>query len=173
MAAYHAHRTSKCMAVGDVRTAAIPASVGLITRIDNQIGMLMAYLVTSGRLDVTHVVYTSERGDDPGDRRLGEKVPFHNPSVPVPLIVVDPDPAVDATRGTVNSDLVEAIDLIPTLIDAAGARCRTTPSKGTPCLEFKLIVLNHLGGGALRDARLPRGVLDAAEVRGHGRAVRS
>ncbi|PVA05466.1 alkaline phosphatase family protein [Thalassorhabdomicrobium marinisediminis] len=120
LAAYHAHRTSKCMARDDVREAVIPAYMGLITQIDDQIGVLMAHLEAAGKLDDTLIVFTSDHGDYLGDHWLGEKELFHDPSVRVPLIVVDPDPAADATRGTVNSDLVEAIDLVPTLIEASG-----------------------------------------------------
>ncbi|EKE44957.1 sulfatase family protein 8 [Oceaniovalibus guishaninsula JLT2003] len=34
--------------------------------------------------------------------------------------MVDPDPRADATRGRVNGNLVEAIDLVPTFIEASG-----------------------------------------------------
>lgn len=36
------------------------------------------------------------------------------------MILVDPDPAADATRGSVDNRLVEAIDLLPTFVDALG-----------------------------------------------------
>jgi arylsulfatase A-like enzyme len=38
--------------------------------------------------------------------------------VRVPFIVVDPDPAADATRGTVDHRLIEAVDVLPTILDA-------------------------------------------------------
>ena len=41
--------------------------------------------------------------------------------VKIPLIVCDPSPEADATRGTVCDELVEAIDLAPTFLDALGA----------------------------------------------------
>jgi arylsulfatase A-like enzyme len=108
------------MARDDVRQAVIPAYMGLITQIDDQIGVLMQYLKAAGRLDNTLIVFTSDHGDYLGDHWLGEKELFHEQSVRIPLIVVDPDPRADATRGQVNSDLVEAIDLVPTFIEAAG-----------------------------------------------------
>ncbi|MGY9073894.1 MAG: hypothetical protein ACKVHU_13230 [Acidimicrobiales bacterium] len=36
------------------------------------------------------------------------------------MIIVDPRPAADARRGTVFSELVEAIDLVPTFLEALG-----------------------------------------------------
>ncbi len=120
LAAYQAHRTSKCMSRDDVRRTVIPVYMGLITQIDDQIGELMRHLEATGRLDETLIVFTSDHGDYLGDHWLGEKELFHEQSVRVPLIVVDPDARADATRGRVNADLVEAIDLVPTFIEAAG-----------------------------------------------------
>ncbi len=37
-----------------------------------------------------------------------------------PLVVYDPDPAADGTRGSDNDALVESIDLAPTFVGAAG-----------------------------------------------------
>ncbi|MCI5112284.1 MAG: alkaline phosphatase family protein [Marivita sp.] len=120
LAAYQAHRTSKCMSRDEVRQTVIPVYMGLITQIDDQIGELMRHLEAAGRLDDTLIVFTSDHGDYLGDHWLGEKELFHEQSVRIPLIVVDPDPRADATRGQVNSDLVEAIDLVPTFIEAVG-----------------------------------------------------
>jgi arylsulfatase A-like enzyme len=41
--------------------------------------------------------------------------------VKVPLIIYDPSPAADGARGTVCDELVEAIDLVPTFLEAVGA----------------------------------------------------
>ncbi len=38
----------------------------------------------------------------------------------VPLIVYDPDPAADATRGSVETRFAEGIDLVPTFLEALG-----------------------------------------------------
>jgi arylsulfatase A-like enzyme len=51
---------------------------------------------------------------------MGEKDLFHDASARIPLIVIDPSGAADATRGTVCDALVEAIDLAPTFIDWFG-----------------------------------------------------
>ena len=67
------------------------------------------------------IVFTSDHGDYLGDHWLGEKDLFHEPSVKIPLIVYDPSPEADNTRGTVCDALVEAIDLAPTFLEALGA----------------------------------------------------
>jgi len=104
----------------EVRAAAIPAYMGLIKQCDDQMGRLFDYLESSGRMQDTIIVLTSDHGDYLGDHWMGEKDLFHAPSVKVPLIVYDPSPAADATRGTTCEALVEAIDLAATFIDAAG-----------------------------------------------------
>jgi arylsulfatase A-like enzyme len=109
----------------DVRAAVIPAYMGLIHQIDDQIGRVLAWLETSGRIGDTMIVFTSDHGDYLGDHWLGEKELFHEPSVRVPLIIVDPSQEADATRGTVRGELVEAIDLVPTFLDA----CRSKVSR--------------------------------------------
>ena len=51
---------------------------------------------------------------------MGEKDLFHEPVIRCPLIIYDPDPRADVTRGTRCNALVEAIDLAPTFLDVYG-----------------------------------------------------
>ena len=104
----------------DARERVIPAYMGLVKQIDDQIGRLLAFLEERELLDSTLIVFTSDHGDYLGDHWLGEKELFHEESVRVPLIVVDPSSAADSTRGSVEKRLVEAIDLLPTFLDALG-----------------------------------------------------
>lgn len=116
LAAYFEHRFSEVFARPGVREHVIPAYMGLITQIDDQIGRLHRFLENRGLLDNTLIVFTSDHGDYLGDHWLGEKELFHEQSVRIPLIVVDPSPEADATRGAVVEDLVESIDLVPTFV---------------------------------------------------------
>ena len=120
MAGYYGHRYSQAFSRQDVREAVIPAYMGLITQIDDQIGVLIQYLKDSGQADHTLIVFTSDHGDYLGDHWLGEKELFHEPSVRIPLIIMDPTPAADTTRGQVCEDLTEAIDLVPTILATFG-----------------------------------------------------
>jgi len=113
-------RVSRAFARDDVRAAVIPAYMGLIKQIDDSIGVLIEGLRARGLLASTMIVFTSDHGDYLGDHWLGEKDFFHEPSVKIPLIVVDPVPAADRTRGTVCNALIESIDLAPTFVEFAG-----------------------------------------------------
>lgn len=66
------------------------------------------------------VIFTSDHGDYMGDHWLGEKGLFHEVSVRVPLILVDPRSTADSTRGSASSQLVESIDLLPTMLETLG-----------------------------------------------------
>jgi arylsulfatase A-like enzyme len=104
----------------EVATNAKIAYMGLVKQIDDHIGRLAAFLAAAGRLDDTLIVFTSDHGDFLGDHWLGEKEVFYEQAVRIPLIVVDPDPAAAATRGTVDDRFVEGIDILPSFIEAVG-----------------------------------------------------
>ena len=120
LGAFQQHRVSRAFAEDDVRDAVMPAYMGLIKQIDDQMGVLFGFLAERRLLDSTMIVFTSDHGDYLGDHWLGEKELFHEPSVGIPLIICDPDARADATRGTVCGNLVEAIDLAPTFLDVFG-----------------------------------------------------
>ena len=97
-----------------------PAYMGLIKQIDDHLGRLFAVMQKAGRLDDTLIVFTADHGDFLGDHWLGEKEIFYEEVVRVPFIVVDPDAAADATRGSVDRRFVEAVDVVPTCLEALG-----------------------------------------------------
>jgi arylsulfatase A-like enzyme len=119
-AAWAKQRFNRVFARPGVRERVIPAYMGLIAQIDDEIGRLMAWLAETGRDRDTLIVFTADHGDYLGDHWLGEKDLFHEPSVRIPLIVVHPSAEADASRGTVCGAMVEAIDLLPTFVEAAG-----------------------------------------------------
>ncbi|TMV05653.1 phosphonate monoester hydrolase [Ruegeria sediminis] len=104
----------------DVREAVIPAYMGLIKQADDQMGRLFDWMERTGRMQDTMIVLTSDHGDFLGDHWMGEKTFYHDASTRVPLIIYDPSPQADATRGTVCDALVESIDLVPTFVEVAG-----------------------------------------------------
>ena len=115
---------SRNFARDDVRERVIPAYMGLIKQIDDHLGRVLARLESSGLVRNTLIVFSSDHGDYLGDHWLGEKDLFHEPSVRIPLIISDPAPEADAARGSVNHELVEAVDVLPTLVEfAGGGRC--------------------------------------------------
>ena len=128
--AFMAARVSRAFSQDDVRGRVIPAYMGLIKQIDDQIGVLMRFLGDKGLLDSTMIAFTSDHGDYLGDHWLGEKDLFHDCSAKVPLILVDPSRAADGTRGTVSDALVEAIDLVPSFIRYFGGEPKSHVVEG-------------------------------------------
>lgn len=118
--AFMEERVSRAFCDDGTRTRVLTAYMGLIKQIDDQMGRLMAFLDEQGLTDETMIVFTSDHGDYLGDHWMGEKELFHDASSRIPLIVVDPRPEADATRGLKSGALVEAIDVVPTLLDYFG-----------------------------------------------------
>lgn len=112
----------KTFSMDEAREKVIPAYMGLITQIDDQLGVLFKFMEERGLLENTMIVFTSDHGDYLGDHWMGDKDYFHDPSVKIPMIIADPDPAADVTRGTVDDSLVELIDLVPTFVDCQGGK---------------------------------------------------
>jgi len=120
LAEFQSHPESLNFSQDRVRETAIPTYMGLVRQIDDSLGELFAFMAEHDLIEKTMIVFCSDHGDYLGDHWLGEKELFHECAVRVPMIVVDPSPAADATRGAVQSALVEAVDLLPTFIEFAG-----------------------------------------------------
>lgn len=110
----------------EVRDTVVPAYMGLIRQIDDHLGQLFDFMRAQGLDQNTLVVFTADHGDYLGDHWLGEKDLFHDVSAKVPLIIADPRADADTTRGQTCSELVEAVDILPSFIQFAG---------GLPCRE--------------------------------------
>lgn len=140
--AYQDSKICKTVSREEVRTAIIPAYMGLIKQIDDHMGRLFAWMEEKGLMDNTMIVFTSDHGDYLGDHWMGEKDLFHDQSVRVPLIIYDPRKEADATRGTVCEELIEGIDLAPTFLDYFGGEALPHILEGrdlTPLLHGKQV----------------------------------
>ncbi|MGH1479843.1 MAG: alkaline phosphatase family protein [Geminicoccales bacterium] len=156
------------------RETVLPAYMGLIKQIDDHLGKLFDWLEKTGKAKDTMIVFTSDHGDYLGDHWMGEKELFHEVSVRVPLIIYDPRSEADATRGTVTDALVEAIDLVPTFLEATGApsanhrlegRSLQPLLHGQDVTEWRAAVFSEIDY-AFYDARKTLGV-DVADARGY------
>lgn len=165
-AAYLAHGESRTFRSEEVRRTVIPTYMGLVRQIDDHLGRLLARLERLGRMDDTLIVFTSDHGDYLGDHWLGEKELFHETSARIPLIVCDPDPQADPTRGSASDRLVEAIDLVPTFMEAAGLPAQPHRLEGRSLLplirgpmteEWREAAFSELDYG-FRGARLALGL---------------
>jgi arylsulfatase A-like enzyme len=93
---------------------------GNMAEVDHQLGLLLDHLDASGMASDTLVVLTSDHGDQMGDHWLVEKLGWFDESYRIPLLVVDPRPEADATRGTVVDAVTESVDVMPTLCEWMG-----------------------------------------------------
>ena len=120
MRAFMEHDESHAFQDEAKRRHVIPTYMGLIRQLDDHLDRLVRFLKERGQLQNTMIVLTSDHGSYLGDHWLGEKSLFHEASARIPLIVVDPSPAADATRGREEHRFAEAIDLLPTFLEAVG-----------------------------------------------------
>lgn len=113
-------RVSKTFSRDEVRDLVAPVYMGLIKELDDQMGRLFTYLKDSGRMEDTMIVFCSDHGDNMGDHWLGEKDLFHDCSSRIPLLLYDPRPEANVTRGSMSDMLIEGIDLAPTFLEFFG-----------------------------------------------------
>lgn len=165
--AFMEQRVGRNFSKDEVRETVIPAYMGLIKQIDDQLGLLFRFLDEQGLADTTMIVFTSDHGDYLGDHWLGEKDLFHDCSAKVPLLVYDPSPAADGTRGTVCDRLVEAIDLAPTFVTYFGGRVKTNVMEGRSLLPL-LHGADPADWRACAFSEYDYAMLDARRIAGRG-----
>ncbi len=96
----------------------VRAYYAMVALIDDEVGRILAALDASGQRDDTLVIFTSDHGEMLGDHGLMLKGPmFYEGAVRVPLILRWPG---RLPTGETRGDLVQWLDLAPTLMDAAG-----------------------------------------------------
>ncbi len=90
----------------------------MIELIDEQFGRLLDFLEANDLRDNTIVIFTSDHGEMLGDHGLVLKgCRFYDPLVRVPLMISWPG---HFEAGVISEALVEAVDIAPTLAEAAG-----------------------------------------------------
>jgi choline-sulfatase len=99
----------------DERLRAFAAYYGLCSWLDHNVGQILGALSSSGLADSTHVVYTSDHGDNLGARGVWGKSTLYEESVKVPMLLAGPgvSPSVCETP-------VDLLDLFPTILQGAG-----------------------------------------------------
>ena len=106
---YDDHFDEECLRVG------LTAYYGLCSFLDFQIGRILAALEESGFADDTLVIYTSDHGENLGNRGLWGKCVMYEESSGVPLLVAGPGVAA----GTRCATPVSLVDVYPTVVEFA------------------------------------------------------
>lgn len=89
-----------------------------IRGLDDGVGRVMAYLKRENLMDNTVVIYAGDQGFFLGENGWFDKRWIYEESMRQPLIVHWPE---DIEPGSVSEQLVQNIDLAPTILDLAGA----------------------------------------------------
>lgn len=90
-----------------------------IQSVDDNIGRLMQYLKDNGMEENTLVIYTSDQGFFLGEHGWYDKRFMYEPSLAIPLVMKYPS---KIKPGSVNDNLVQNLDLAPTMLAAAGVK---------------------------------------------------
>ncbi|MEZ6044322.1 MAG: sulfatase-like hydrolase/transferase [Planctomycetaceae bacterium] len=87
-----------------------------ISQIDHEVGLLLDELEQLGEAENTIVIFTSDHGDQLLSHGLVGKNVFYEESIHIPLMMRYPNRIQPGAR----SELIETIDLLPTLFDLIG-----------------------------------------------------
>ena len=93
---------------------------GSVSFVDEQIGRILGTLEERKMLEGTAVIFLSDHGDMLGDQNLWRKSYAYEPSARIPMLLRLPS-GLQAERGMVVSQPVELRDVLPTLLELAGA----------------------------------------------------
>jgi len=97
---------------------AMALTCGMITMVDDSVGMVMNKLKELGLANDTIVVFTSDHGDLLGDHQLMLKGPIHyHGLIRVPFIWADVD---GTTNGGASDAMSGTLDIAQTILDRAG-----------------------------------------------------
>jgi choline-sulfatase len=99
----------------DERLRAFAAYYGLCSWLDHNVGAILAALQSSGLAERTHVIYTSDHGDNLGARGVWGKATMYEESVKVPMLLAGPGVAP-----SVCTTPVDLLDLFPTILQGMG-----------------------------------------------------
>jgi choline-sulfatase len=97
---------------------ALAAYYGMVTFLDDQIGIVLDALEASGQADTTTVVYTTDHGDMMGEHGMWWKSTMYEGAAAVPMILAGPD----VPRGKTVATNVSLVDCFPTIVEAVGAQ---------------------------------------------------
>lgn len=99
------------------RRTALQAYYGMVSHVDDMVGRLVAALETAGLTGSTRVIYSSDHGDNLGNRGLWGKSVMYDDSAAIPMIAA----GAGIPENAVNTTPVSLVDIFPTVVQAVGA----------------------------------------------------
>ncbi len=100
----------------------------LVEKADREIGRVLDALHASGHEDNTVIIFTSDHGEGVASHHWNQKQVLYEQAVRVPLLIADP---LASNPGSTSDALVSTgIDLMPTVLDAAGLPGAPEPVHG-------------------------------------------
>lgn len=126
--------------------------LGCVSHVDYTVGKALELLEELGIADDTIIVYTSDHGDYAAEHGIMEKAPglCSDAITRVPLLLRFPK---TAAAGVIRSEIVEAVDIAPSLVDLAG-----------------LPPMNTVDGASLRPLLSAEGACSPGEAASWGKA---
>ncbi len=103
----------------------------LVTMVDNAVGCIMSQLAELGLAEDTMVIFTTDHGDATGSRNMYDKgYCMYDEQYHIPLIMSGPG----IEPKTCSQDWVSLVDLMPTIVEAAGCALPQTEIDGISLL---------------------------------------
>jgi arylsulfatase A-like enzyme len=93
---------------------------GLVAEVDSHIGRIVEALQQSGEYDNTLIIVTSDHAEMLGEHYVWSKEVYFDQAFHIPLVIRDPRPEANASRGRRVTRFTEAIDVSPTILDWLG-----------------------------------------------------
>lgn len=93
---------------------------GMITKVDDAVGRLIAHLKETGAYGNTLIVFTSDHGDLLGEHWLFGKRGYFDEGYQIPLIIRDPSADADGQRGQIVESFTESVDVMPSILECLG-----------------------------------------------------
>lgn len=111
----------RCMNYDDTFTpekvrVALAAYYGMVSFLDDNIGQVLGALESNGLVGNTRVIYSSDHGDNLGNRKLWGKSVHYEEAAAVPMIIAGPGIPV----GKASSTPVTLVDVYPTIVQSVG-----------------------------------------------------
>jgi choline-sulfatase len=123
--AYPTHPSVKalraCMSYDDFFTPekvriALSAYYGMVSFLDDNIGQILRALEAAGLADTTRIVYSTDHGDNLGNRHMWGKSVHYEEAAAIPMIVAGPGIPAGKTCKTP----VTLVDIYPTIVRSVG-----------------------------------------------------